>query len=143
MMPSLLLLDSQNVLVPNILQLRSISTKGKDTNSESFISSSEEGTFRGDYSKNGGQPKNPFHDWKKRFLQLAGSLGAGLIGLIGFGWLIIDPIKMIYQEFLRRNIVPVLFNETKSKPNEVDLTNSPSGFELHFEVPKGNVCSFH
>ena len=107
------------------------------------ISSSEEDTFRGDDSKNDGEPKNPFDDWRKRFLQLAGSLGAGLIGLIGFGWLIIDPIKMIYQEFLRRNIVPVLFNETKSKPNEVDLTNSPSGFELHFEVPKGNVCSFH
>ena len=107
------------------------------------ISSSEEGTFRGDDSKNDGEPKNPFDDWRKRFLQLAGSLGAGLIGLIGFGWLIIDPIKMIYQEFLRRNIVPVLFNETKSKPNEVDSTNSPSGFELHFKVPKGNVCSFH
>ena len=138
MMPSLLLLDSQNVLMPNILQLRSISTKGKDTNSESLISSSEEGTFRGDDSKNDGKPKNPFDDWKKRFLQLAGSLG-----VIGFGWLIIDPIKIIYQEFLKRKIVPVLFNETKSKPNEVDSTNSPSGFELHFEVPKGNVCSFH
>ena len=137
-MPSLLLLDSQNVLMPNILQLRSISTKGKDTNSGSSISSSEEGTFRGDDSKNDGRPKNPFEDWRKRILQLAGSLG-----VIGFGWLIIDPIKIIYQEFLKRKIVPVLFNETKSKPNEVDSTNSLSGFELHFEVPKGNVCSFH
>ena len=138
MMPPLLLLDSQNVLIPNILQLRSISTKGKDTNSGSLISSSEEDTFRGDDSKNDGRSKNPFDDWRKRFLQLAGSLG-----VIGFGWLIIDPIKIIYQEFLKRKIVPVLFNETKSKPNEVDSTNFLPGIELHFEVPKGNVCSFH
>jgi hypothetical protein len=136
MMPSLLLLDSQNVLMPNILQLKSISTKAKDTNSESFISSSEEGTFRDDDSKNDGQPKNPFHDWRKRFLQLAGSLGV-------IGFVFMDPIKIIYQEFLKRKIVPVLFNETKSKTNEVDSTNSLSGFELHFEVPKGNICSFH
>ena len=132
--PSLLLLDSQNVLIPNILQLRSISTKRKDTNSESLISSSEEGTFRGNDSKNDGHSKNPFDDWRKRFLQLAGSFG-----VIGFGWLIIDPIKIIYQEFLKRKIVPVLFNETKSKQNEVVSTDSLSLNLLNFKVPKGKV----
>ena len=135
MMPSLLLLESQNVLVPNILQLRSISTKGKDTNSESLISSSGEGTFREDDSKNDGRPKNPFGKWRKRFLQLAGSLGV-------IGFVFMDPIKIIYQEYLKRKMVPVLFTETKSKTNEVDSTNSLTGFELQFEVPKGKVCSF-
>ena len=100
------------------------------------ISSSEDGTFRGDDSKNDGEPKNPFDDWRKRFLQLAGSLGV-------IGFVFMDPIKIIYQEYLKRKIVPVLFNETKNKPNEVDSTNSLSGFELDFEVPKGNICSFH
>ena len=122
--------------MPNILQLRSISTKGKDTNSESLISSSEEGSFRGDDSKNDGQPKTPFHDWRKRFLQLVGSLGV-------IGFVFMDPIKIIYQEYLKRKIVPVFFNDSKSKTNEVDSTNSLSGFELDFEVPKGNICSFH
>ena len=121
--------------MPNILQLRSISTKGKDTNSESLISSSEEGTFRGDNSKNDGRPKNPFDDWIKRFFQLVGSLGV-------IGFVFMDPIKIIYQEYLKRKMVPVLFTETKSKTNEVDSTNSLTGFELQFEVPKGKVCSF-
>ena len=122
--------------MPTILQLRSISTKGKDTNSESLISSSEAGTFRGDNSKNDGRPKNPFDDWIKRFFQLVGSLGV-------IGFVFMDPIKIIYQEFLKRKIVPILFNETKSKTNEVDSINSLTGFELHFDVPKGNICSFH
>ena len=120
--------------MPTILQLRSISTKGKDTNSESLISSSEEGTFRGDDSKNDGQPKTPFHDWRKRFLQLVGSLGV-------IGFVFMDPIKIIYQEFLKRKIVPVLFNETKSKQREGVWTDSLSGFELNFKVPKGKVLT--
>ena len=136
MMPSLLLLNSQNVLTPSILQLRFISTKGKDTNSESLISSSKEYTFRGDDYD--GQPKNPFDAWRKRFLKLA----LGVIGSLGL-FFITDPIKMTYHEIIKRNFLSVLFNETKSKPSEVDSTNSLSGFELHFELPKGNICSFH